>query len=145
MVRSAWNEPDVRGREAPMSSTRSQVHRVVSDHFEPDELTDPKAQRALRGYLEQIDYAAYSANRKVMGAALGGVDGKTFERLALATAQARAIWVGKSMAATEAGRPLSAEQTAELARLRAAYEELTEAYEALRRMVERGYVEFRAG
>ena len=40
--------------------------------------------------------------------------------------------------------PLSAEQTAKLARMRAAYEELTEAYEAMRRMVERGYLTFGA-
>lgn len=125
-------------------STRSNIRRIVGDHFEPDEITDPKAQRALRGSLEQIDYAAYSANRKVLGAALAGVDAKRFEQLALATAQARALWVAKGVAGADAGRPMGAEQIAELTRLRSAYEELAEVYEALRRMVERGYLEYHA-
>jgi hypothetical protein len=124
-------------------STRSNVHRVVNDHFEPDELSDPKAQRALRGNLESIDYTAYSANRRVMGAALAGVDAKRFEQLALATSQARALWVAKGIAAADASRPLSAQQVEELATLRAAFEELAEVYEAMRRMVERGYMEYR--
>jgi hypothetical protein len=126
-----------------MSSTRSNVRRIVGDHFEPDDAMDPKAQRALRGLLEQIDYAAYAANRKVMGAALAGVDAKKFDRVALAAAQARTLWVAKGIAATESGRPLSPEQLAEMEHLRGAYEELAEVYEAMRRMVERGYLEYK--
>ena len=128
-----------------MSSTRSNVRRIVGDHFEPDDAMDPKAQRALRGQLEQIDYAAYAANRKVMAAALAGVDAKKFERVALAAAQARTLWVAKGIGATESGRPLSPAQLAEMEHLRAAYEELAEVYEAMRRMVERGYLEYKPG
>jgi hypothetical protein len=115
--------------------------RSVSDHFEPED-KDPKAQRAVRGRLEAIDYAAYTANRAVIGAALAGVDGKKFETMALATAQARARWVATGVAVTEAGRTPSPEQIAELARLRTVYDELTQVYEALRRLVERGYLEY---
>lgn len=126
-------------------STRSSIRRVVADHFEPDEAADPKAQRQLRGHLEQIDYAAYAANKKLMAAALpAGVDAKKFERIALATAQARALWVAKGLSAVDSTRPMTPEQLAELTHLRETYEELTEVYEALRRMVERGYLEFRA-
>ena len=39
---------------------------------------------------------------------------------------------------------LSAEQVEKLSVLRGAYEELTEAYEAMRRMVERGYLSYRS-
>ena len=35
---------------------------------------------------------------------------------------------------------MSPEQTGRMAQLRATYEELTEVYEAMRRMVERGYL-----
>ena len=48
--------------------------------------------------------------------------------------------VAEALALTETPHPLTAEQTAKLARMRSAYEELTEAYEAMRRMVERGYL-----
>jgi hypothetical protein len=127
-----------------MSSTRTNTRRIVGDHFEPDETMDPKAQRQLRGYLEQIDYTAYAANRTVMGAALASVDAKKFERVALATAQARARWVATGIAAGDPGRALTPEQIEELARLRSGYEELAEVYEAMRRMVERGYIELAA-
>jgi hypothetical protein len=125
-----------------MSTSRTSIRRITSDHFEPDEDVDPKVQRQLRGYLEQIDYAAYAANRKVMSAALVGIDAKKFERVALATAGARARWIATGIAASDPSRPVTPGQTEELVRLRSAYEELAEVYEAMRRLVERGYLEY---
>ena len=43
----------------------------------------------------------------------------------------------------ESASGLSAEQVGRLASLRSAYEEIAEAYGALRRMVERGYLTYR--
>jgi long-subunit acyl-CoA synthetase (AMP-forming) len=114
--------------------------RTVGDHFEPDEADDPKAQRQLRGQLEQIDYAAYDANRKVLGATLGDVGIHKFQQLGLAAAQCRARWVAAALAATEGAKVPTPEQVEKLIRLRSAYEELTAVYDAMRRMVERGYV-----
>jgi hypothetical protein len=122
-----------------MSSSRTVLKRVVGDHFEPDDAMDPKTQRALRGQLEQIDYTAYAANKKV-GAALGAFETQKFERLGLVTAMARARWVAAGVALGDAGQIPSPAKVAELAQLRAAYEELSEVYDAARRMVERGYV-----
>jgi hypothetical protein len=116
------------------------IRRIVGDHFEPDEGSDPKLQRQLRGHLEQIDYAAYSANRQVLGATLGQYDPQKFERLALAISQARARWLASGLAASETGLMPTAEQVAKLAQLRSAYEELAEVYEGMRRAVERGYL-----
>lgn len=127
-----------------MSTSRTSSRRIIGDHFEPDDLADPKAQRQLRGHLEKIDYTAYAANRKVLSATLAGVDVKKFEQLAFATAQARARWVATGIAASESGRALSPDQIANLAALRSAYEELAEVYEAMRRMIERGYLEYKA-
>lgn len=114
------------------------------DHFEPESGLPPQEQRRLRGYLEQIDYAAYEANKHVVGQTLGRTDLAKVQKLAAATAQARAQWVSVAMAMAEKGS-LNAEQVAQLNTLRAAYEELTEAYDALRRMVERGYLNYQAG
>jgi hypothetical protein len=127
-----------------MSITRTNSRRSVGDHFEPDEEVDPKAQRHLRGQLDQIDYTAYAANRKVLSATLGRADAQKFERLGLAAALARARWVATALAATEADRTPSREDVEKLAQLRTAYEELTEVYDAMRRMVERGYLPFAA-
>ena len=118
--------------------------RRTSDHFEPDEDVDPKVQRQLRGQLEQIDYTAYAANRKVLSATLSSVDLEQFQRLAAATTLARTRWVAAALVASETPQGPTSEQTRALTQLRTAYEELAHAYDAMRRMVERGYVGFTA-
>ena len=125
-----------------MSSTVTHsVRWRSSDHFEPESALPPAEQRKLRGHLEQIDYAAYAANCAVVSHALGRTDLDKFKRLAVATAQARAQWVGAAVALSAAGAPTPS-QVADLAALRHAFEELSEAYEGMRRMVERGYLVF---
>lgn len=123
-------------------SRTNSVRRTSGEHFEPDESIDHKAQRHLRALLEKIDYTAYSANRRVLGQAIGPADVVMFERLGLAAAVARARWVATALAASDPAHPPSHEQIDELTFQRAAFEELSEAYEALRRMVERGYLAF---
>ncbi|MAK81692.1 hypothetical protein [Phenylobacterium sp.] len=124
-----------------MSSVRSSSYRrVVSDHFEPQDESDPAAHRRLRGLLEQIDYTAFASNREVVAQMLGPVDVAKFQRLALAAAHARAAWVAEGLALAGRSHLMSPEQTGRMAQLRATYEELTEVYEAMRRMVERGYL-----
>ncbi|MBI1359319.1 MAG: hypothetical protein GC155_03450 [Alphaproteobacteria bacterium] len=119
------------------TNTRSRQH----DHFEPEAAMDPQEQRKLRGHLEQIDFAAFAANREVIGKTLGQADLARFQRLAVAAAQARAHWV-KAAIETSPAQALGAEEIENLTRLRRSYEELADAYEALRRMVERGYLSF---
>jgi hypothetical protein len=116
--------------------------RRGQDHFEPETMLDPQEQRRLRGYLEQVDFAAFAANCEVVGKALGPVDIARFERLAKAAATARAQWVAAALAITESNLAATPAQVQQLNLLRRTFEELTESYEALRRMVERGYVHF---
>jgi hypothetical protein len=116
----------------------------ADDHFEPDNGLDPHAQRRIRGHLEQVDYTAFAANREVFDVGMDHASLENFQRLALAAAKARAKWVTQALSLTTSGPP-SAEQANQLALLRGAYEELTEAYEGLRRLVERGYIRFRPG
>ena len=122
-----------------MSTTATQTWRRTRDHFEPQDI-DPQEQRRLRGQLEQIDYAAFLSNREVVGQALGPIDMPRLQRLAVAAAAARARWVSEALAMSEAGRPVTTDQGLRLQGLRTTYEELAEAYEGLRRMVERGYL-----
>lgn len=127
-----------------MSSIATNTTRSTRDHFEPEAMLDPQAQRKLRGHLEQIDYVAFAANREVVSQVLDHADIKTFEKLAVAASQARAKWVGAAIALSSAAQAPTPEQTKQLNNLRQAFFELTEAYEALRRMVERGYLPYRA-
>jgi hypothetical protein len=125
-------------------STLSSYRRTVNDHFEPEQNLDPQAQRKLRGQLEQIDYIAFASNKEMIAQSLGAADAVKFQRVAVAAAHARTRWVAEALAATDASHALSPEQVTRLASLRAAYEELREVYEAMRRMVERGYFTFDA-
>ena len=125
-----------------MSTTRTSAFRRSADHFEPQEDDDPQAQRRLRGHLEQIDYTVFTANREVLSQALGHADPQKFRRLAESAALARAQWAATALAYSEGARQLTKEQVERLAQLRSAYEELSEIYEGLRRMVERGYLPF---
>jgi hypothetical protein len=130
-------------KEDRVSTTRTNsFRRSSSDHFEPQVADDPQAQRRLRGQLEHIDYTAFASNREVIAAGLGHADAGKFQRLAVAAALARTRWVSEALAMS-GPQGLTAEQVAHLSQLRGAYEELTEAYEAMRRMVERGYLTFR--
>jgi len=125
-----------------MSTIQTNSYRRQRDHFEPQD-TDPHEQRRLRGLLEQIDYSAFVANREVIGQMLPRLDASMFQKLAVLTATARAKWVAESLRQSESGAPSTPDQIARLAAARTAYEELAEAYEGLRRMVERGYVAIR--
>lgn len=125
-----------------MSTMQTGSYRRQRDHFEPQDI-DPQEQRRLRGLLEQIDYAAFVANREVLGQMASGLDASTFQRLAVLTATARGKWVSEGLRQSESGAPFTVDQIARLTAARAAYEELAEVYEGLRRMVERGYITLR--
>jgi hypothetical protein len=117
--------------------------RKSDGHFEPEASLDPQEMRALRSHLEQIDYAAFAANREILGQAIGTADLARFGRMAVTTAQARARWVSAALAVMDKGEGTTPEDINRLAALRRAYEELTEAYEGMRRMVERGYLQLK--
>ena len=125
-----------------MSTVLTQSYRRQRDHFEPQDL-DPQEQRRLRGQLEQIDYAAYVANKELIGQALTGLDAASLQKLAVLTAGARAKWGAEALRLAHSGSPVTADQVARLTAARTAFDELAEAYEALRRIIERGYVALR--
>jgi hypothetical protein len=111
-----------------MSVSLSNFRRQSNEHFEPQVDSDPQAQRRLRGQLEQIDYTAYASNREVVGQ--------------ICAALARSRWVSAALAATESTQPPSTAQIESLTQLRTAYEELSAVYDAMRRLVERGYLAY---
>ncbi len=121
-------------------ATSYSTSRSGSDHFEPSEINDPKSQRQLHAKLEQIDYTAYAANRKEVAESLGEVDTGKFERLAAAAARARCQWIGEAILVSSGPNKPNAEQIAKLSELRTIYDELTQAYDGLRRLVERSYL-----
>lgn len=126
-----------------MAKTMTSSYRRISDHFEPDLVEDPAEQRKRRGHLEQIDYTVFAANQAVMNKTIHSIGIEDFQNLALSASKARSAWVDAAMAAARSRSPLTEEEVKRLSMLRAAYDELSEAYEAMRRMVERGYLQFK--
>lgn len=124
------------------SIVTSTVRKIGLDHFEPDLSEDPQAQRRLRGHLDRIDYTAFAANREMVAHLVGQADMDKFQRLALAAAHARASWVAEAVKLSGSTHAPSPDQIARLAQLRQAFDELSEVYEAMRRMVDRGYLPF---
>jgi K+-transporting ATPase c subunit len=120
----------------------SSYRRSQDDHFVPEAETNPALQKRLRGQLEHIDYTAFASNGAVVAQVVGSLDSGRFQRLAIAAAHARARWVAEALAISERSHDVTIEQTAHLQALRQTFEELTEAYDAARRMIERGYLSF---
>jgi len=126
-----------------MSSIRTQSSRRTGyDHFEPQDFDDPQLQKRIRGYLEQIDYTAFAANREILGASISAVGPETLQHMAVAAAHARAAWVKQALDIGARNQPPSYEDIDKLAHARFAFEEMSEAYEGVRRMIERGYLAF---
>ena len=115
---------------------------MPSDHFQPEAAISPQEQRKIRGSLEHIDVAAFEANRQTIGRDIGRIDINTFKKLATNAATARAQWVAAATSLCEREHAPTEAEIVHLGSLRAAYVELSEAYEAMRRMVERGYICF---
>lgn len=116
----------------------SRYQRSAVDHFEPE--VDPEIQKGLRGLLEKFDYTAFASNKEVISAAMPALEEAALQRLAVVAAHARTRWVLAALDVAERGQPATAMQIEGLASLRSSFEELVAAYDALRRMVERGYV-----
>ena len=128
-----------------MSKSVTSSFRRTSDHFEPDLVQDPAEQRKLRGHLEQIDYTVSAANQAVIQKDIHHVTLEDFRNLALTAAKARTAWVTTAIELAKAHKTLDPDQLARLSHLRGVYDELSEAYEAMRRMVERGYLSYHKG
>ena len=122
-----------------MSSIRA---RSQDDLFVPEAETNPATQRKLRGQLELIDYTAFASNGAIMSQIVGTMDNGRFQRLAVAASHARARWVAKALELTANSHDVTPEQTRQLQDLRQTFEELTEVYDAARRLIERGYIAF---
>ncbi len=128
-----------------MSLIRTNTVRRTGDYFEPEMSDDPHVQKRVRAQLELVDYTAFVANREAISRDVGALDTAMVQRMAVSAAHARAAWVRKAMAISDSSALPNNQLIEDLAGARAAFEELTAAYDAMRRLVERGYVALDTG
>ena len=111
----------------------------MSNVLESAELLDPKARKELKSALRQMDLAVYAANQEIIGRVLPDLGQKEVVRFATVVAERRAQYVKEALRLTQITREPTTGEIATLANLRNGYEELAHAFEALRRVIERGY------
>jgi hypothetical protein len=111
------------------------------DHLMSREMLDKRALHALAAFREEVEMAIFSANTEIIGRETPNLTRDTFLKLAVAVAEARAryIKVGTEVAAM-AGKKPPREMIDSLAEARRAYEEITHAFQAVERVIERGYI-----
>lgn len=114
---------------------------VVDDLMTSEQL-DQKRRHAWLEFKGAMDKAVVAANREVLGKLT--LTREQFLRLALNTASLRAAYLQKGVEIGSLKSP-SREQLEQLALMRHAYEESSAVFEALERIIERGYAEIPRG
>lgn len=112
------------------------------DDLMTSEQLDQKRRHAWLEFKGAMDKAVVAANREVLGKLKLSRD--QFLRLALNTASLRAAYLQQGVGIGSLRSP-SREQLEELALMRHAYDEARQVFEALERIIERGYVEIPKG
>lgn len=108
------------------------------DHLVTKEMLDRDTHRKLQKFLEEIEMAIFSANREVMKKAVPELTRDAFMAFAVRVAEARARYLKIALELSANASP-SAEDIARLKAAREANDELLHAFEATKRVIERGY------
>jgi hypothetical protein len=108
------------------------------DHLVTKEMLDRDSHRKLQKFLEDIEMAIFSANREVMKKAVPELTRESFMAFAVRVAEARARYLKIALELSASPNP-SSEDIARLKAAREANDELLHAFEATKRVIERGY------
>jgi len=108
------------------------------DHLVTKEMLDRDSHRKLQKFLEEIEMAIFSANREVMKKAVPELTRDSFMAFAVRVAEARARYLKIGLELSGNANP-TAEDIARLKAAREANDELLHAFEATKRVIERGY------
>lgn len=108
------------------------------DHLVTKEMLDRESQRKLQKFLEETEMAIFTANREVLKKAVPELTRDSFMAFAVRVAEARARYLKIALELSANPNP-SSEDIARLKAAREANDELLHAFEATKRVIERGY------
>jgi len=108
------------------------------DHLVTKEMLDRDSQRKLQKFLEETEMAIFTANREVLKKAVPELTRDSFMAFAVRVAEARARYLKIALELSANPNP-SSEDIARLKAAREANDELLHAFEATKRVIERGY------
>ncbi len=116
-------------------TTTGKVDQLISK-----DLLDKDARRRLNQQLEQIEKAIFDANERTLRTKVPSLDRDNFVHFAGLVADTRANYIKMALEISRLSIQPDASIVQELKRQREAYEELLAAFEAMQRVIERGYV-----
>ena len=108
------------------------------DHLVSKDMLDRDSARKLHKFLEEIEMGIFSANREVIHKAVPELTRESFMAFAVRVAEARARYIKAALELSAKPNP-SPEDIAHLKAAREANDELVQAFEATKRVIERGY------
>jgi hypothetical protein len=108
------------------------------DHLVSKDMLDRDSQRKLQKFLEEVEMAIFSANREVLKKSVPELTRDSFMAFAVRVAEARARYLKIALELANKTNP-SADDIAHLKAAREANDELVQAFEATKRVIERGY------
>lgn len=108
------------------------------DHLVSKDMLDRDTARKLQKFLEEIEMAIFSANREVIKKAVPELNRDSFMAFAVRVAEARARYIKAALDLSAKANP-SPEDIAHLKAAREANDEMMHAFEATKRIIERGY------
>ena len=109
------------------------------DRLSTDDELDPKKQHALLQFRQDLDAVILSANQQILKRKLPNFDQDTMIRLAVRVAELRGEYLAKAISIADAEGPPSIAAIDELRLCRFAFDEMREAFDAIERVLERGY------
>lgn len=116
--------------------------RGIVDDLLTSEQLDQRRRHAWLEFKSAMDKAIVAANKEVLGKTVLTRDG--FLRLALNAAELRGAYIQKGVEVGSVRHPSDAQLDA-LAAARRAFEETSTVFDALERVIERGYVDIPKG
>jgi CHASE2 domain-containing sensor protein len=117
---------------------RTTIQKV--DQFMSQDMLDKASRRELNQQLLEIEKAIFDANQKTIRERVPALNRESFIRFAEMVADTRANYVRMALEISKLTHQPESAIVAELKRQREAYDELLAAFEAMQRLIERGYV-----
>ncbi|WP_298725379.1 hypothetical protein [uncultured Ferrovibrio sp.] len=108
------------------------------DHLVSKDMLDRESARKLQKFLEEVEMSIFNANREVIRKAVPELTRESFMAFSVRVAEARARYIKTALELAAIPHP-SPEEIARLRAAREANDELVQAFEATKRIIERGY------
>ncbi|MBI3498427.1 MAG: hypothetical protein HY058_14090 [Proteobacteria bacterium] len=122
------------------------VGRVATqkiDQFMTQDMLDKNSRKELSQQLLEIEKVIFETNQRLMQEKVPALDSDSFIRFSHLVAETRANYIRMALEVSKLAHQPEAAVVDQLRRQRITYEELLSAFEAMQRVLERGYVKLK--